>query len=175
MKNYFILALLCTVATQSWSMERVLKLLSGEQIIKYERTTDQEREDPIKIWNQTGKRVILQATYLCKTKAIYTALCCFGSCCAVPAKTTLTEQKDTLVLFNNNQTLTVAPVQPNISKSRIKLLSLKARYAHGPGEWVEQPLPTSEKTFKQYQSLQEIINEERTYTLTEQCDKPMLQ
>ena len=173
-KQLFIL-LLSTMSMSVYSMESILKKIAGEQIIRYIPTEKREQERPLKILNHTEKSILLQATYACRTHVLYTAILCFGRCCTIQGFQATCECEDSPVLFDHGQTLELAPIQPKLATSKLRLASLKARFAHGPGDWVPLALPAQEQTTQSYQIQTFIDNNDATFTLMQQGNNLCLQ
>lgn len=177
MKKLLLILVIITWTHQSWSMDSFLRALAGEHILDYRATNPEDREPPINILNQTGQSILLQASYDCKTRLLYTSILCFGRCCSLKSFPAVTECEDSHILFNNGQTISLSPIQPELANSRIRLKALKARFAHGPGNWVVQTIPSEQRqaTYPGYQCLQELLPGSRVYTLTHEDGTIVLQ
>ncbi len=137
MKRYLLFSIVCGVINTTHGMEKFLQVIGGQQVIGYVETNDEEQEEFINITNQTGKKVTVVATYLCKTQVISPLFGCFGLCTTSPQCTAYTECEDnpfTIQQYNN--TTSLIPSRDELSKSLIKLYALKARYAGKTGKWI---------------------------------------
>lgn len=146
MKRYLLFIILGGVTSQIYSMEKFLQVIGGQQIIGYIKTNDEEKEEFINITNQTGKEVIVVATYLCKTQVIFPLFGCFGLCTTLPQCIAYTECEDaSFTIQQHNNTTSLIPSRDELSESLIKLYALKARYTGKTGKWVRHNISEKNK------------------------------